>query len=111
MMLYYTVVHLNIHTSNKHAFTYFKRDDAQTVAGNVPSVIPAASEVRLAPFFAGCVMEVWPGQDLFYQRAKNSLFTFHVGTGTELHVLRSEEKRRPDTSERWSTPCSPLQSC
>lgn len=64
MMLYYTVVHLNIHINNKHSFTYIKRDDAQTVVGNVPSVIPAASEVCLAPFFAGCVMEVWPGQDL-----------------------------------------------
>lgn len=63
MTLYYTVVHLNIHINDKPTFTFIKRD-AQPVTGNVHSVIPAASEVRLAPFFSGCVMEVRPGQDL-----------------------------------------------
>lgn len=68
----------------------------RTAEGNVHSVIPAPSEVHLATFFSGCVMEkVRPGQHLLSQSGEQFV---HIVTVTELHVLRSDE----DTSDRHS---------
>lgn len=83
------MVHLNIHINNKHTFTCLDRNDVRTAEGNVHSVIPAPSEVHLATFLSGCVMEkVRPGQHLLSQSGEQFV---HIVTDSELHVLRSDE--------------------
>lgn len=52
-------------------------------------VVPAPSEVHLATFFSGCVMEkVRPGQHLLSQSGEQFV---HIVTDSELHVLRCDE--------------------